>query len=161
MRSILILAGIVVVMAGAAFVVTKMVLKPALASRAAQVGTQSTEEKTGSAGSRGEEKGKAGAKEEVYLVSNLLVNPTGTSGTRYLSASLGLKVKTPAAAEQLKERDLQVRDLLIQILSTRTVDQLTDAAARESMRREILQRLNQMVGGEQLSAVYFVDYVLQ
>ncbi len=158
MKSILILAGIIVVMAGAAFVVTKMVLKPALAPKTVQAGDESGEN-ANSGESKGE--GKDKAKDEVYLISNLLVNPKGTSGTRYLSASLGLQVKTATVVEKLKARDLQVRDLLIQILSTRTVEQLTDPAARESMRREILQRLNQMVGGEQLSAVYFVDYVLQ
>jgi flagellar basal body-associated protein FliL len=51
--------------------------------------------------------------------------------------------------------------LLISILSGRSVAQLTNSAEREQMRLEIQARLNQMLEGEKLSAVYFVDYVMQ
>jgi len=154
MKSILILVGVVAVMAGAAFMVTKMVIKPAIAPRAAE--TAAPEEKAEKPSEKGGEHTV-----EVYLVSNLLVNPTGTAGTRYLSASVGLEVKSAVVLEKLRLRDLQVRDLLILVLSSRTVDELTDSRSRERMRKEILARLNQLLGGDQLSAVYFVDYVLQ
>jgi flagellar FliL protein len=156
MKSIAILAGVVLIMAGAAFVVTKMVIKPAMAIRSA--GVTAPPEKEKKAESAGED---AESKAEVYLVSNLLVNPTGTGGTRYLSASVGLQVTSPVSLEKLRLRDLQVRDLLILVLSSRTVEELTDSRSREQMRKEILGRLNQLLGGDQLSAVYFVDYVLQ
>jgi flagellar FliL protein len=153
MKSIAILAGVVLVMVGAAFVVTKMVIKPAMAPHAT-----AEPEKEKEAESPGE---GAESKAEVYLVSNLLVNPTGTGGTRYLSASVGLQVTSPVSLEKLRLRDLQVRDLLILVLSSRTVEELTDSKSREQMRKEILGRLNQLLGGDQLTAVYFVDYVLQ
>ncbi|MBI5867647.1 MAG: flagellar basal body-associated FliL family protein [candidate division Zixibacteria bacterium] len=155
MKPILILVGVVVVMATTAFVVTKLVIMPAMAPHAAETAAPKEEEPAENAEHGAEQKA------EVYLVSNLLVNPTGTSGTRYLSASVGIEVKSPAVLEKLRLRDLQVRDLLILVLSSRTVDELTNSHAREQMRREILGRLNQLMGGEQLTAVYFVDYVLQ
>ena len=156
MKSIAILAGVVLVMAGAAFVVTKMIIRPAMAPRTAQATAPTEKEKEAeSAGENGERKA------EVYLVSNLLVNPTGTGGTRSLSASVGIEVDSPVGLEKLRLRDLQVRDLLILVLSSRTVEELTDSRSREQMRKEILGRLNQLLGGDQLSAVYFVDYVLQ
>jgi flagellar FliL protein len=154
MKSILILVGVVAVMAGAAFMVTKMVIKPALAPHAAE--SSPPAEKLERPAEKGGEN-----KAEVYLVSNLLVNPTGTAGTRYLSASVGIEVKSAAVVEKLRLRDLQVRDLLILVLSSRTVEELTDSRSREQMRKEILARLDQLLGGDQLSAVYFVDYVLQ
>ena len=154
MKSILILVATVVVMAAAAFLVTKMVIKPALAPGAAENASAKVKpEKTSEKGGKD--------KVEVYLVSNLLVNPTGTGGTRYLSASVGIQVDSPGVLDQLRVRDLQVRDLLILVLSSRTVEELTDPRSREQMRKEILERLNQLIGGEELSAVYFVDYVLQ
>lgn len=155
MKPILILVGVVVVMAAAAFMITKMVIKPAMAPPAVEVETAVEEKPAEEAEHEGE------AKAEVYLISNLLVNPTGTGGTRYLSASVGIEVKSAAVIEKLRLRDLQVRDLLILVLSSRTVEELTNSRAREQMRQEILGRLNQLLGGEQLSAVYFVDYVLQ
>ncbi len=155
MKPILILVGVVVFMATTAFLVTKLVIKPAMAPHAVETAAPKEEEPAENAGHGAENKA------EVYLVSNLLVNPTGTGGTRYLSASVGIEVKSPAVLEKMRLRDLQVRDLLILVLSSRTVDELTNSQAREQMRREILGRLNQLMGGEQLTAVYFVDYVLQ
>ncbi len=152
MKTMITIGGIVAVMAVAAFFVTKQVILPKFAP-----GAQSTEEVAETDG-HGEE---AGGEKEVYLVENLLVNPNGTSGKRYLSTSIGLEVVNAAAREELATKDLQVRDLLISILSARTVTQLTSSTEREQMRKEIQGRLNQMLAGDKLSAVYFVDYVMQ
>lgn len=152
MKTLITIGGIVAVMAVAAFFVTKTVILPRFAP-----GTHAAEE-TSAETDGGEE---AAGEKEVYLVENLLVNPTGTSGKRYLSTSIGLEVVSAAAREDIASKDLQVRDLLISILSARTVTQLTSSTEREQMRSEIQARLNQLLEGEKLSAVYFVDYVMQ
>ena len=153
MKTMLTIGVTVAVMAVAAFFVTKKFVVPAFApGHSASQETESPADTTGEA---------AASEAEVYLVEKLLVNPTGTSGKRYLSTSIGLEVVSKAAAEELAARDLQVRDLLISILSARSVAELTNSAEREQMRREIQARLNQMLEGEKLSAVYFVDYVMQ
>ena len=163
MKSILIIVGVVGGMAVAAFALTKYVIKPAMAPEHSEVAAEAA----AGAGQERPPKNPPKISEnetelgEVYLVPDILVNPTGTGGTRYLSATLGLEVALPETAAVLRERDVQVRDVLISILSARSVEQLTDFQAREQMRREIKARLNQMLGAEDLMAVYFVDYVLQ
>lgn len=152
MKTLITIGVTVSVMAVAAFFVTKQVILPRFGPMArASVEAEEPE--------KGEE--AAGGQKEVYLVENLLVNPTGTSGKRYLSTSIGLEVINAAAKEELTGKDLQVRDLLISILSARTVTQLTGSTEREAMRKEIQARLNQLLEGDKLSAVYFVDYVMQ
>jgi flagellar FliL protein len=153
MKNILTLVITVAVMAVAAFFVTNKVILP-------QFGPGSAESAV-AADNAGETEPPKPGEGEVYLVEDLLVNPTGTSGKRYLSTSLGLEVGSEEAIEKLKTRDLQVRDLLISVLSARTVAELTNPAERESMRREIQTRLEDMLNGEKLAAVYFVDYVMQ
>lgn len=152
MKTLMTIASVVAVMAVAAFFVTKQVILPrfapyALATEDVSAESDGADEATG--------------EKEVYLVENLLVNPNGTSGKRYLSTSIGLEVVSAVAKEELAGKDLQVRDLLISILSARTVTQLTSSTEREQMRREIQARLNQLLEGNKLSAVYFVDYVMQ
>lgn len=154
MKTIVIFAVVVVLMAVVAYLVVTMFLAP-------HGGPPKLGEKTKpalakeSAGNPGKGKG------EIFMVEELLVNPAGTSGTRYLSASLGLEAPNHEVAVRLEENKLRVRDLLISILSSRTVEQLTNAGERERMRLEILDRLNQMVQPDRVLAVYFVDYVLQ
>ncbi|MEW5701267.1 MAG: flagellar basal body-associated FliL family protein [Candidatus Zixiibacteriota bacterium] len=152
MRNLLTIAAVVVAMAGVAFVITMKVIKPRFAPGASTPATVAVEP---------ESKASEADHGEVYLVSNLLVNPTGTAGTRYLSATLGLELLGKETAELLRARDVQVRDLLLSVLASRTVEQLTDFQSRDQMRQEILMRLNQLLGAEKISAVYFVDYVLQ
>lgn len=157
------IVGVVGVMAVAAFSLTKYVIKPAMVTMGSEAAGNQENRKTETRPAKKPSKGaakntKLGA---VYLVPDILVNPTGTGGLRYLSATLGLEVAVPETVETLRERDVQVRDILISILSARSVEQLTDFQAREQMRREIKMRLNQLLGAEELTAVYFVDYVLQ
>jgi len=152
-KTVLIIVVVAVVMAGAAFFVTKTVVLPKFGPAAAATNAETREEDEQGAPKQGEG--------EVYLIEDLLINPNGTSGTRYLSTSLGLEVATPESVKRLEERDLQVRDMLISVLSSRTVTQLTDNTEREKMRQEIQARLNSMLGKNELLAVYFVDYVMQ
>lgn len=152
-------------MAAAAFSLTKYVIKPAMApptgEAITEAETRTEKTKPATKHGKGHDANKTKELGAVYLVPDILVNPTGTGGTRYLSATLGLEVAEPETVERLRARDVQVRDVLISILSARSVEQLTDFQAREQMRREIKGRLNQLLGGEGLTAVYFVDYVLQ
>ncbi len=149
MKTIIILVVVVLVMAGAAFMVVSKFLAPqhpATEQEAAEEPSDEPEENV---------------KGEIFMVEELLVNPTGTSGTRFLSASIGLEVADHETVLQLEEQKMPVRDLLITILSSRTVEQLTNAADREMMREEIANRINKLLGPQKVSAVYFVDYVLQ
>jgi flagellar FliL protein len=153
MKTIAIFVAMVFLMAGAAYVVVSVFLAPADTTTQAEE-AEPVEEHGGEA-----EVETGGG--EIFMIEELLVNPTGTSGTRYLSASLGLEVADQATAVRLEEKKLQIRDLLNGILSSRTVDELTTASERERMRLEITERLNQLIAPDKLTAVYFVDYVLQ
>jgi len=163
--------AIVVLTAGAAFLVVSKFLAPQDTAApqeekpaAKEVKHKAEKEK---AKVKAKAKAKAKAKEEesgqgeIFMVEGLLVNPTGTSGMRYLSASLALEVAEHEVIERLEEKKLQIRDLLITILSSRTVDELTTVSERERMRKEIAGRLNQLLAPDKIRAVYFVDYVLQ
>ena len=153
MRTIGIFVAVIVLMAVAAYLVVSMFLAPKGPLPESTAAKVESPEKSKPSSERG--------KGEIFMVEELLVNPTGTSGTRYLSASFGLEVPDHAVAVRLEEQKLQVRDLLISILSSRTVEQLTTASERERMRLEIMDRLNRMIAPDRVSAVYFVDYVLQ
>lgn len=153
MKTIITLVVVVLVMAGAAFFVVSKFLAPQDAATAEQQAEPPAHDEHGS----GTE--KAGG--EIFMVEELLVNPTGTSGTRFLSASIGLEVAGHETVVQLEGQQMPVRDLLITILSSRTVEQLTNTTEREMMRGEITERLNKLLGPDKILAVYFVDYVLQ
>jgi flagellar protein FliL len=99
---------------------------------------------------------------EIFLIDNILVNPAGTNGTRYLSTSIGLEIaKSEKNAERIKELTPVIRDILIAILSSKTLDDLSSKEGKEIIRKEILDRLNEASVPDVITRIYFVDYVLQ
>jgi len=96
----------------------------------------------------------------VYTVSDIIVNPAETLGTRYLNVTVGLEVADAKAVEQLKKREIELRDLLIDTFSSRRLDQLDGIDDRESLREEIMEKVNQLTA-HQLIRVFFSNFVLQ
>jgi len=97
----------------------------------------------------------------VYAIKDIVVNPAGTGGTRFLSVSFGFEFDSPEITSDFQERELAVRDALITILSSKTVAQLTDAKEKEIARYQIKKRLEQLLSTDQITGVYYTDFVLQ
>lgn len=97
----------------------------------------------------------------VYAIEDIVVNPAGTAGSRFLSASFGIEVSNPETATRLEEREPLVRDALITILSSKTLAELTDAKQKEIMRLQIKKRLSLLLKTEDLTNVFYTDFVLQ
>lgn len=97
----------------------------------------------------------------VYVIEDLVVNPAGSAGMRYVCVSVGLESASPAVIKELELRDAQVKDALITIFGSKSVDDLVDVGSREVMRKEIQDRLEDVLPKEGLDAVYFVNFVLQ
>jgi flagellar basal body-associated protein FliL len=143
-----ILGGILAVLAvGAIFLVTDVI-----APRVRSMGTAPAPSPAA------EKKGEPG---EVFAVSDLLVNPAGTGGRRYLKAAAAIEVSDPKALKALTLRNAQVRDLLIRDLSSRTLEELTDPTAKEEMRQSLVDELNEIAGAGTVSNIFFTEYVVQ
>lgn len=97
----------------------------------------------------------------VYAVKDIVVNPAGTGGTRFLSVSFGFELGSSELAAAFEERELVVRDALITILSAKTVAQLTDAKQKEIVRYQVKKRLEMLMDTDEIEGVYFTDFVLQ
>jgi len=117
---------------------------------------------------------EAAAKEEVHAdgtagtgvgtitpIEDIVVNPAGTGGTRYLCTTVALESIEPAVADEVAEREPQIRDALIEILSKRTVEDLTILSAREELRTEIEIAVNGLLVSGEVVGVYLSNFVLQ
>ena len=102
-----------------------------------------------------------GSQSMVYAIKDIVVNPAGTGGTRFLSVSFGFELGDAGLMAEFTEREALVRDALITILSSKTVAQLTDAREKEIARLQIKKRLEQLLETEEIAGVYYTDFVLQ
>ncbi len=156
-------------------VLALFVLKPMLADDSASSDTEQVEGEEASDG-HGEEADDEDDAEEsdghggggsdsdnglTAAIKEIVVNPAGTGGSRYLSVSLGFAFTSQKTRAKFEDNELMVRDALISILSSKTVTQLTDAKQKEIMRYQIKKRLSKLLKTKKLDAVYYTDFVLQ
>jgi flagellar FliL protein len=97
----------------------------------------------------------------VYMVENLVLNPAGTNGSRFLLLTLGLAVPDEAASQTLQTRDPELRDVVIRILGAKGVDQLADITRRDSLKAELKTALVERFGKKSVLDVYFPQFVIQ
>lgn len=135
------------------------VLGPRLAPSPAHAATAKPAEKKEGEGKDGE--GKKGEAAPVYQIDNLVLNPAGSGGTRFLLMSVALEVKDAAAAESLKGRDAELRDAILRLIGTMTVEQISDAWSHDALRSQLVTAVNQIVGAGTVRRAYFPQFVIQ
>lgn len=115
------------------------------------------------AGEGQEAEGEAKDYGETELVSlpTFVVNLADPLGRRYLKLSLDVEVVDQKAAEALNEAEPKVRDAIILLLSSKTFADLSTMESKILLKKEIVERLNQVMEGSKVVRVYFTDMVVQ
>jgi flagellar protein FliL len=97
----------------------------------------------------------------LHTVENLVLNPARSGGTRFLMATVAIGVRDDATAAELKERDAEVRDVLLSVLGSKSVTELSEVSARDSLRAELRGSLGSIVRAQSIQQVYFPQFVIQ
>ena len=97
----------------------------------------------------------------VHIVENLVLNPAGTNGSRFLLLTIGLAVPDEAASQALQARDPELRDVVIRQLGAKSVETLADITRRDSIKVELKAALVERFGKKSVLDVYFPQFVIQ
>lgn len=111
------------------------------------------------AGGEGE-KGKEG-ESNVRVLENLVLNPAGSGGSRFLMLTIAIEASGSVALEALKARDAELRDVILTDLGAKTIEQLSDIGAREALKTELLEQINARFGKNSAKRLYFSQFVVQ
>ncbi|MCB1059363.1 MAG: flagellar basal body-associated FliL family protein [Calditrichaeota bacterium] len=154
----LIIAGILIAQTAAAYFIQKTIFFPDQHSDTEQVAEEE--------GGHGEEAGEEGGHGEsaggsIALLDEIIVNPAGTGGRRFLSTVVGLTLKDPKLEETVAAQMPIIRDAAITLLSSKSLDQLASIGYRDSLRSELVATINGLVKEEPVTGVVFSTYVLQ
>jgi flagellar basal body-associated protein FliL len=137
------------------FFVIKMFIAPSSPAAPAGHG-EAAEPAKKSGGEHGE-----GTVQTLFVVKDLIVNPAGTNGTRFLLTTVGFEVSSPDAQKELEGKEVQVRDVLNTVLTSKGLDELVDVRQREALRTEIMEKINALLKSGSLSSVYFSKFIIQ
>lgn len=126
--------------------------KSALAARLAEAAAGPHAKKHGKdkkpSGKDGEHGGGEAGKSPVYRIDNVIVNPAGSMGQRFLMCSVAVELEDDHLVEVLRTRDIEVRDVIISTLESNSLVQLTQPGARDSLRHRLAGVLHPLLGEE-------------
>ena len=110
-------------------------------------------------GGKSHGKGKAKDRPPAYRMDNIIVNPAGSNGQRFLMASVAIEVDDARTAESMRERDVELRDVVISTIERQTLSDLTRLGGRDSLRAQIIDALQPIIG--ERPRVFLPQFVLQ
>ena len=94
-------------------------------------------------------------------LGSFVVNLNEPGSPRYLKATIKIGLENETVKDELRKREPQFRDMVIAYLSSLNVRQTQGLLAKEDIRNNILQRLNNVLKTGKLQRVYLTEFVIQ
>lgn len=111
-------------------------------------------------GGHGGGEGAAEEGPESYRFEDVVVNLSGTMGTRYLKASFLVSGKDNLR-ELFEGRKAQLLDATLNTLGSLTLVELEEVGSRNLIRARLIAAYNEILGVRVVEQIYFSDFVIQ
>jgi flagellar basal body-associated protein FliL len=98
---------------------------------------------------------------KTHAIENIVLNPAGSNGQRFLMVTATFELKDGAADELMKEREAEIRDRILALLGKKTVEDLTDPALRDSIKQQMLDVVTPLFPKGSVLKVFFPQFVIQ
>ncbi|MCE1227819.1 MAG: flagellar basal body-associated FliL family protein [Geobacteraceae bacterium] len=105
--------------------------------------------------------GAAAGVSTVFTLEPFIVNIYDGQELRYLKVKVELEMSNAAVKPELEGRLAAIRDAILVVLTTKTLQEIQDAQGKNQLREEILTAISKIVAQGKVSKVYFTDFVVQ
>lgn len=183
-KTLIMMGGVVLISVGCAFVFVSKVYpsligntQPDVMEQDQKQAEETADEQTAklpeikkepvSTSKKKDEKGKEDKKEVaeesmIVPLDTVIVNLCGSGGRRYLKAKINLEARDEDVKKKIEARSVQIKDRLISILSSKTLEDAEGLEGQESLRREIKDAVDVVLKVEDgILQVYFTEFVIQ
>ncbi|WP_031386749.1 flagellar basal body-associated FliL family protein [Desulfonatronum thiodismutans] len=113
----------------------------------------------------GDQAGRQGARTdfvpEIVTLDPFVVNLADPLGRRFLRMTLDVEVLNRAAIADVQRNNSRIRDAVILLLAGKSFADLASMEGKITLKNQIVERLNQIVGGGRVTNVYFTEFVVQ
>jgi flagellar FliL protein len=156
----------VLVMPALAYVTTTFVLVPRLKESLGLTTISAREpdahapEPGAAAGPAAREAGKLRGPKFKVALNKIIVNVSGTMGTRLMCASFTLAGNSSDFKATVEENTDQLRDIAASVLGSKTITDLEKPEARNLIRAELLSQFNAVLGGA-VQEIYITEFAIQ
>jgi flagellar FliL protein len=97
----------------------------------------------------------------VFTLEPFIVNIYDGQELRYLKVKVELEMSNPAVKPELEGHLAAIRDAILVVLTTKTLQEIQDAQGKNQLREDILTAISKIVAQGKVSKVYFTDFVVQ
>ena len=97
----------------------------------------------------------------IYPLDPFIVNLIGSNASRYLKCKIDLELDSQELQQEVDKKLPAIRDAIIQILSSKSVEEIQTAKGKEKLKEEIKRKLNSMLTTGEIRNVYFTEFVIQ
>jgi len=97
----------------------------------------------------------------IYPLDQFIVNLVSANADRYLKCKIDLELDSPDTQKEIDKKLPAIRDLIIRILSSKTVEEIQTAKGKEKLKEEIKRKINEILTTGEVRNVYFTEFVIQ
>ena len=97
----------------------------------------------------------------IYPLDPFIVNLVSPNADRYLKCKIDLQLSSAAVQKEIDKRLPAIRDLIIQILSSKTVAEIQTIKGKQKLKEEIKNKINQLLPKGEVTNVYFTQFIIQ
>jgi flagellar FliL protein len=97
----------------------------------------------------------------MFPLDTFTVNLLSDSGRRYLKVQMNLELDSEELAAELESKTAVIRDVVIRLLSSKTLEEISTAKGKEKLKDQIVNQLNLRLRDGNLRNIYFTEFVVQ
>jgi len=97
----------------------------------------------------------------IYPLDRFIVNLLSNNSSRYLKCKIDLELDAPELQKEIDKKLPAIRDLIIRILSSKTVEEIQTSKGKEKLKEEIKRKINEILTTGEIRNVYFTEFVIQ
>lgn len=97
----------------------------------------------------------------MYPLDGFTINLLSDSGRRYLKTTITLELSGEEMTEELDSKKPVIRDVVIGILASNTLEAIATAKGKEKLKETIVNQLNLRIKDGEVKNIYFDEFVIQ
>lgn len=99
----------------------------------------------------------------MYDLPAFIVNLTDPSGAKYLRVAITVEVppKNEKLMLEIEQKLPKIKDAIIRILSSKTVEEVSTDQGKISLKNEIERRTNSLLANGRLMDIYLTEFIIQ
>ena len=107
------------------------------------------------------EGGAAGTAANIFPLEPFIVNIYDGQELRYLKVKVEMEMASPAVKAELDGRLAPIRDAILVLLSSKTMQDIQDIQGKNQLKEDIMAAVNKHIPPGLIAKIYFTDFVVQ